>query len=163
VTRELFIGDPAAASRCDLLHESEHFHELGSVYARWLHRREAEQGVGRFRLTTSGETSSSDFDTPGPARLVRHAMRPPERHPGISIVSPHHEDRFVLAPHEEVTVRFHAIAQPAVPYVIWLVDGTEIARTGLPYEFFWKPVRGTHTIHALTPDSEAAQMVIHVE
>jgi len=163
VTKELFIGDPAAASRCDLPHESEHFHELGAAYARWLHRREAEQGVGRFRLTTSGASSFGDSDVPGQPRLIRHSMRPPDMHPGISIVSPHQKDRFVLTPHDEVTVRFHAIAQPIVPYVIWLMDGTEIARTAVPYEFFWKPVRGTHIIHAVTPGSEAAQVVIHVE
>ena len=34
---------------CDLPHEGEH-HHLGSSYARWLHRREALQGVSRFRL-----------------------------------------------------------------------------------------------------------------
>lgn len=163
VTKELFIGDPAATPRCDLPHETEHFHELGSVYARWLHHREAEQGVGRFLLNTREENASAGLDTSGRPRLVRTAMRPPERHPGISLVSPHHGDRFVLAPHEEVTVRFHAIAQPAVSYVAWLVDGTEVARTGLPYEFFWKPERGTHTIHAVTPDSEAVHAVIHVE
>jgi len=163
VTKELFIGDPATASRCDLPHESEHFHELSPAYARWLHRREAEQGVGRFRLTTGGTFQSGDVSASGPSCLLRHSMRPPEKQPGIHILSPHEKDRFVLAPHEEVSVRFHAIAQPAVPYVIWLVDGTEIARTALPYEFFWKPVRGSHTIHALTPTSEAARVQIHVE
>ncbi|MCA1961907.1 MAG: penicillin-binding protein 1C [Desulfomonile sp.] len=163
VTRELFIGDPATASRCDLPHESEHFHELSPAYARWLYRREAEQGVGRFRLSTVGASMSADFSISGASRLVRHAMRPPEKQPGIHILSPHERDRFVLAPHAEVRVRFHAVVQPVVPYVIWLVDGMEIARTALPYEFFWKPLRGRHTVHALTPTNEAAQVQIHVE
>ncbi len=70
---------------------------LGGNYAQWIHRREMEQGLSRFRLK-----SPSDFDylnsafpvsIPAETTVNNH----PER-PSIQIVSPHDRDRYVLGP-----------------------------------------------------------------
>ena len=83
--------------------------------------------------------------------------------PGITIVSPHDYDRFVLSPHRTNRIRFRAIVKPVVDHVTWLIDGKEVEKTPPPYQFFWKPTVGRHVVHAVTPNRRAAQVIIHVE
>jgi len=81
----------------------------------------------------------------------------------ITIVSPHNGDRFVRSSDEENLVRLRAIPEEPLSEVVWLVDGTEIARIGPPYEALWPMQPGAHEITALTPGEEAAQVRITVE
>ncbi len=81
----------------------------------------------------------------------------------ITIISPHNGDRFVRSPDEENLVRLRAIPEEPLSEVIWLVDGTETARAGPPYEAFWPMQPGAHEITVLTPGEEAAQVRITVE
>jgi hypothetical protein len=81
----------------------------------------------------------------------------------ISIVNPHDFDHFVLSPHARSPIRFRAIPSPLVPYVVWMVDGMEIARTPPPYELVRSLTRGRHVVHAVTPDNVADHVTILVE
>jgi penicillin-binding protein 1C len=134
---------------CDLPHQDQH-HQLGPSYARWLHRREAQQGTSRFRLMKPGETglrSSAQGRTSS----------------GIEIISPHNRDRFIISPYRPNRITFRALPNRVVEHVIWYLDGAELARTGPPYEFFWEPSRGSHELLAVTPDNAAAKASFFVE
>ena len=149
--------------QCDLPHESDEFVPLGAPYARWVFRREIEQGVGRYRLS-SRETRSNSVGRGRSREIIHFDGRPPiGRTSRISIVHPHEADCFVLSPHEENRIRFRAVADPLAPFVIWFVDGVETARTSPPYELFWAAARGRHVIDAVTPDNEGARITIKVE
>jgi len=166
-TKELFIGDPASIVRCRRPHGSDGFRYLGAPYSRWVHRRETEQGRGRFRLHplgTYGRPSSlAAVPRHDAATIVSHDVGPLIRTSRISIANPHNLDHFVISSHEEDRIRFRAIAHPVCPYLTWFMDGMEIARTPPPYEFFWKPVRGRHVIHVVNPENQGAGITIHVE
>jgi hypothetical protein len=58
---------------------------------------------------------------------------------------------------------FRALPEKVVEHVVWYLDGTELARTGPPYEFFWEPIRGRHELLAVTPDNAAAKASFSVE
>jgi membrane carboxypeptidase/penicillin-binding protein PbpC len=162
-TKELFIGDSSSAEHCDFPHEPGQFYYLGGTYAWWIRGREIEQGTSRFRLIT-GERPLAVSSTAGRSGSMSRDRRPSTgEHKSITIVSPHDADHFVTSPHMPLRVRLHAVADPVVSHLIWLVDGLEVARTPPPYEFFWEPSRGRHVIHAVTPDMEAAQAAIIVE
>ncbi len=161
-TRELFIGDPSSAEQCSLAHTPDQFIHLGGQYARWVFRRESEHISGRFRLGPGNSVLSPPRPRPI-GSLIRNETAPLVKAARISIVRPHNLDRFVLSRHEDNRVRFRAEAEPLVPYVIWLMDGVEIARTEPPYEFLWPAVRGRHVVHALTPDNRASRIAIMVE
>ena len=81
----------------------------------------------------------------------------------ISIVSPHNLDRFLTSPHMRSRVRFRALPDPLVSHVTWFLNGFEFRRTPPPYEFFWEPTRGGHSIHAVTPEGAADRIFIRVE
>ena len=81
----------------------------------------------------------------------------------IEIISPHNRDRFVLSRHRPSPIVFRALPERVVEHVIWYLDGTELARTGPPYEFFWEPIRGAHELLAVTPDNAAAKASFSVE
>ncbi|NLI78406.1 MAG: hypothetical protein GX442_18455 [Candidatus Riflebacteria bacterium] len=81
----------------------------------------------------------------------------------LRIVSPHDGDRFVLVPEGDNLVRLRAVPENALPEIVWLVDGAEIARTPPPYEAYWQLQRGRHAITALSLGEEAAQITILVE
>lgn len=159
-TTELVAGNRQLMT-CDLPHEDEH-HPLGSSYAKWLHGREALQGVGRFRLEKpdnvarrgGGEIIGRDGSRgPGPAS---HTSR-------IEIISPHNRDRFVISRYRPSPIVFRALPERVVEHVVWYLDGTELARTGPPYEFFWEPIRGSHELLAVTPENAAAKASFSVE
>ncbi|MFH0823625.1 MAG: transglycosylase domain-containing protein [Pseudomonadota bacterium] len=162
-SNELFIGSGEAPASCDLRHDSDHTYHLSAPYSHWLHRREAEQGRGRFSLISP--------QGPPPSNAVSDTMRMPSathaldlsRTPAITIVSPHTGDRFVLTPDRPNRIRFQAMADPLVPFVTWFMDGVEVARTEPPYEFFWEPTRGQHTVDAVTPQDEGVRTVFQVE
>jgi penicillin-binding protein 1C len=159
-TSELVAGRHTLAI-CDLPHEGEH-HPLGSNYAKWLHRREALHGVSRFRLMKPDSTTQQV----GGEIIASDGAREPgraSRNSRIEIISPHNRDRFVLSRHRHSPIIFRALPEKVVEHVIWYLDGTELARTGPPYEFFWEPIRGRHELLAVTPDNAAAKASFSVE
>ncbi|MBI4961781.1 MAG: penicillin-binding protein 1C [Desulfomonile tiedjei] len=159
-TTDLVTGKHQLAM-CDLPHEGEH-HLLGAGYAKWLHRREARHGVSRFRLMKpEAAMPSSDGGISG-----REGSRRPS--PGshasrIEIVSPHNRDRFIFSRHRPTRIVFRALPEKVVEHVVWYLNGTELARTGPPYEFFWDASRGRHELLAVTPDRTAAKATFFVE
>ena len=58
---------------------------------------------------------------------------------------------------------FRALPERVVEQVVWYLNGTELARTGPPYEFVWEPTRGSHELLAVTPDKTAAKTSFFVE
>lgn len=164
ITTEVFIGAPETHAQCDLPHRADPHLYLGAPYARWIHRREARLGPGRYRLRQP-ETRNlilREFTKP-PRSGYGHEPTYTEGLSRIRITTPHDNDRFVLSPHFGSRVRCRALPNPIVPHVTWLVDGVEQATTASPFEFFWEPTRGSHIIHAVTPDKVAARVTIHVE
>jgi penicillin-binding protein 1C len=155
-SRELVVSGNTL-DQCTLPHDND-YQLVGSPYASWLHRREAEQGRGRFRLM-SPELQRRSRAAGSPTHPVQARYGSPR----IEIINPHDLDRFVLSPHTSNRVLLRALPQPVVEHVIWFMDGVEIARTPPPYEFFWEPTRGRHVVHAVTPSNEAAQITFHVE
>ncbi len=148
-------------SECDLPHDSE-YHYLGSPYARWLHQRETRHSSGRYRLQESSTQLQTELARPisQDMSLVERFSRTGSR---IDIINPHDADRFVLSPYRQNRVLLRALPQPVVGHVVWFVDGVELTRTPPPYEYFWKPTKGQHVIHAVTPDREAARITVLVE
>ncbi len=146
---------------CDLPHEGEH-HDLGAGYARWLHRREAKQGASRFRLMRPEAGPELDV---GKTSWRRHVRVPAAASHGsrIEIVTPHNRDRFIVSPHRSNRIVFRALPERVVDHVIWYLDGTELAKTGPPYEFLWELTRGSHELLAVTPDKAAAKASFSVE
>jgi penicillin-binding protein 1C len=72
----------------------------------------------------------------------------------VSLTSPADGTRVVVDP--EIPARFQTLAlrasvTPAVPEIVWYVDGREFARVGFPYEARWPVSPGTHTIRAAFP------------
>ncbi len=158
-TSELVAG-PQTIAMCDLSHEDEH-HQLGTSYARWLHRREAKQGVSRFRLMKPEKAAPRGEEiVGGPGSREPAAASQASR---IEIISPHNRDRFILSRHRPNRIVFRALPERVVEHVVWYLNGTELARTGPPYEFFWEPTRGSHELLAVTPDRAAAKTSFFVE
>jgi membrane carboxypeptidase/penicillin-binding protein PbpC len=81
----------------------------------------------------------------------------------IEIVTPHDNDRFVISPFKKDKILFRAVPEPVSSHITWMMNGYEIAKTPAPYEFSWIPQRGTHVVHAITPDNLAAKITITVE
>ena len=158
--RELVVGNSKILP-CDLAHQSQYYY-LGGDYAQWVHGREAEQGPGRFRLSRPSDRAGrfQDNDRLQETGASSSTSRGTHR---IEITSPHNLDCFVLSRNRRNQVVFRAVSDPLVEHVVWLLNGVEVARTPPPYEFLWDPSRGKHVIHAVTPQSEAAQVTIRVE
>jgi penicillin-binding protein 1C len=155
-TKELFVGNEQTITECDLPHDDRAHHLLGGPYAHWIYRREKEQGRGRFRLMQPHPvvTDKNVMMTPSSSFLGKSH---------IEIVSPQDADRFVLSSRSSNRVLLRAIPEPVVEYVIWLIDGFEVARVPPPYELAWEATRGKHTVHAVTPNNTAAKITIQVE
>ncbi|MGC8659257.1 MAG: hypothetical protein ACP5U1_09305, partial [Desulfomonilaceae bacterium] len=134
---------------------------LGTAYARWIYRREKEQGLSRFRLQEPVKNLESQ-QWAFSRTMVESSKSDSGDRTAIEIINPHDGDRFLTT--EKLTkIPFRALPREVVENVIWLVDGKEEERTAPPYEFFWAPSRGEHSIIALTPFNDAASIKIHVE
>jgi membrane carboxypeptidase/penicillin-binding protein PbpC len=83
--------------------------------------------------------------------------------PRVRILSPHNGARYILSENDRSAVRCRAVVRPVADYLRWFVDGVELKKTGPPYEFFWKPERGGHSIAAVAPDGAGASVDIIVE
>jgi penicillin-binding protein 1C len=158
---ELFIGDPPTAEACVPAESEEHRFVLGAPYAKWVTRRALEYGEGRFRLADRDEIPRSQSHSITADISVSRARGPVGE--SVSIVSPQPMDRFILSPHQANRIRFRAMPASVVTHVTWLVDGVEVAQTPPPYEYFWQPTRGQHTVLAVTPGRAADRVIIHVE
>jgi len=72
----------------------------------------------------------------------------------VSLTAPIDGTRVLIDP--ETPLRFQTLAlratvSPAVPEVLWLVDGKEFAREAYPYEARWPLSAGTHSFQARFP------------
>lgn len=161
--KELFLCNRLASlPRCPMRHEDAH-HYLGSEYAQWIDRREILQGKGRFRLLSPDRQVSPVEILPFHGLVSGNELIVKRRRSPIEIVSPHDSDRFVISPHRRDRVLFRAVPLSVVEHVTWLINGKETTKTPPPYEFYWEPIRGTHVIHAITPQRDSARITIHVE
>jgi penicillin-binding protein 1C len=151
-TTDLFVENQETIPECELAHDDQAHHPLGAPYAQWIDRREHEQGKGRFRLMQP---------KPLPEGSRHRSTQTGKSH--IEIINPHEMDRFILSNHSSNRVLFRAVPEPVVEYVVWLIDGFEVARVPPPYELLWELTRGKHTIHAVTPSNYAAKINIQVE
>lgn len=147
---------------CRQSHDTE-YRYLGGPYARWIHRREARLGPSRFRLEAVRDRTSPHSGGVSEGTVGSSRLRAGFESGNVEIVSPHHLDRFVTNRHTPTRILLRAIPQPVVSHITWLIDGMELARTPPPYEFFWSSTRGSHVIHAVTPQRRAATVTIHVE
>jgi penicillin-binding protein 1C len=161
--KELFRSDSSEALPiCNLVHEEAPRIALDTRYAKWLHKRKIALAEGRYRLAAkTGERRKADRKAP--ENLVQTHYESMDHGLGVRILSPHTGDHFVLSAEQRTRVRLRAIVRPVADYLIWHLDGVEIKRTGPPYEFFWKPVRGAHSISAVTPDGAGDKIHIMVE
>jgi penicillin-binding protein 1C len=85
----------------------------------------------------------------------------------VSLTSPVDGTNVILDP--EIPARFQTLAlratvNPAVPEIVWYVDGREFARVGFPYEARWPISPGVHTIRAAFPRAfvESGTVVVTV-
>ncbi|MCX5872083.1 MAG: penicillin-binding protein 1C [Deltaproteobacteria bacterium] len=142
--------------------EKQQYLYLGPAYARWIHRREKEQGLSRFRLQEAVESPRTRAfpQNTSTMRITDEATRPSA---AIEIISPHDGDRFVCQNLSQTIIPFRAQPRVVVKSIIWMVDGKEVERTPPPYEFYWNPSRGKHSIHAVTPFQDATGITIYVE
>ena len=99
---------------------------------------------------------------------IGHSMEePPEASTGeiyyVKIIYPLDGDHFVsdADPHE--IIRLQALTTGPLPYVIWFVDGEELTRAGPPYDAYWKPAPGVHTITASSPQNTGDSIEVVVE
>ncbi len=73
-------------------------------------------------------------------------------------------DRYVIhGSQKDPTIRFRVSVDQAVPYLIWFLDGVEIARQGMPYDLDWPLAPGRHRVRAATPDGSADEVEFSVE
>ncbi|MGB6063560.1 MAG: penicillin-binding protein 1C [Desulfomonilaceae bacterium] len=161
VTKEWLLPGSKEPGVCDFPHGRDENYYLGAQYAHWIQRREVRQGRGRFRLINPeaalpGSVAAYESSSTMGPRSAAATSR-------VEIVSPHNFDRFILSPYGSSRVLFRAVPHPVVDHVVWLVDGVEIVRTHPPYEFFWKLVRGRHTVHAVIPKGAAAKVIFQVD
>lgn len=161
--REYAIHGESELPRCSLPHEGDNHFVLGAQYAQWLHRRETEQGKGRFRLMSPWKPRVTsigglqDYASNSASAGLRTGKTT------IRIINPHDSDRFILSAHLANRIVFRALPESVVDHVTWLLDGVEIARTDPPYELVWEMSRGKHVLHAVTPSLEAARVTFSVE
>ena len=141
----------------------EHLY-LGAEYAAWLHKRELNLGLGRYRLEESAITGDGQIDQNQPGnRLNPVPSTFGRRGPLITIVSPHDGDRFAKPGGSNLIIPLRASLSRMVPEVIWMIDGVEVGRTGPPYEFIWQAGSGAHSIIAVLPGNQGAKIEITVE
>jgi penicillin-binding protein 1C len=160
---EWFVGDPAGLASCPLEHGHDEFRYLGGQYARWVDRRRQQFGAGRYRLGSGVTRAGPHQPLFGGEALVRAPRYPGRPVSPIAIVRPHDGDRLVISPTGSNRVLFQAVVEPPSQYVVWMVDGIEVGRTGPPYEFVWNASRGDHVVHAVIPSFDAATVRLHVE
>lgn len=106
--------------------------DLPAEYQQWAraaHLEVAPQGASR--LCAAGAP-------PGPARVTILSPRPRGR------LSRDPETPAALA-----TIRLAALVEPVEEEIVWLVDGTPLARVGYPHEARWPLASGTHVIRAV--------------
>lgn len=136
---------------------------LGAEYAKWVYKREMQFGLNRFRLKIPHVIDDVSNDLKDSVGVKVPSKVQDGQRSRISIISPHDQDRFSRPLDRTLIIPLKAAPSEMVPYVVWIIDGVEVARTGAPYEFMWRPDGGAHSILAVTPEHEAAKIEIRVE
>jgi penicillin-binding protein 1C len=117
---------------------------LPEVYAPWARKQ---------RLSIAPTAESPLCPTSDP--LVRT----------VRIREPQPASRFLFdpdTPRELATLRLAAAVQPATEEVVWLVDGTPVARVGYPHEARWSLTPGTHVIRAVLAGGREASAPVRI-
>ncbi len=140
----------------------EHLY-LGAEYAAWIHKRELNLGTGRYRLESGLMTPENRPRLEEPLQSSRTKRSVMSQRSSIIITTPHDGDQFSGNTSKQLIIPLRASTASVVPYVIWIVNGIELARSEAPYEFYWEPSNGRHSIMAVTPNNEAAKIEIYVE
>jgi penicillin-binding protein 1C len=117
---------------------------LPEVYASWARRQ---------RLSIAPTVESPLCPTTDPSiRTVR-------------IREPAPASRYLFdpdTPRALSTVKLSASVQPATEEVVWLVDGTPIARVGYPHEVRWPIAPGAHVIRAVLAGGREASAPVRI-
>lgn len=148
---------------------------LPPAYADWLAQRRIRHAAGRWRLQTSEIVDKTTAKPSGHTVLaggrVRLGLRP-DHSPRprsaddkavVSIAYPLDGDRFVTHGPAGQPIRLLARCAQPVDRVRWVIDGTELASVGPPFEAYYRPEPGRHTIAALGPDGRGAAVTITVQ
>lgn len=85
--------------------------------------------------------------------------------PKIVIREPKAQARYLYdpdTPREFSTVRFAATVTPATSELVWLVDGTPVAKVPYPHELRWPLTPGVHTIKAALAGTHVVSAAVTV-
>ncbi|MCU0696952.1 MAG: penicillin-binding protein 1C [Myxococcaceae bacterium] len=118
--------------------------KLPEVYAPWARKQ-------RLAIAPTAESPLCPTSDP----LVRT----------VRIREPAPAARFLFdpdTPRELATLRLSAAVQPATEEVVWLVDGTPVARVGYPHEARWSLTPGTHVIRAVLAGGREASAPVRI-
>jgi penicillin-binding protein 1C len=117
---------------------------LPEVYATWARKQ---------RLAIAPTAESPLCPTSDPSRR------------SVRIREPATASRYLFdpdTPKELATLRLAAAVQPATEEVVWLVDGTPVARVGYPHEARWSLTPGTHVIRAVIAGGREASAPVRI-
>jgi len=125
--------------------------DLPSRYAGWL----ARQGLPS--LPDAVADAERDARGRGPGLAGATAT--------VSLVSPEPGLRLLVdpeTPRQLNTLALRAVVEPAVPQVLWVVDGVPWRVADRPYTVRWPLARGEHTFQARIPFSTGRSAVVRV-
>jgi penicillin-binding protein 1C len=86
-------------------------------------------------------------------------------HPSVTVREPRDRARFLFdpdTPDEAAGIRLAAEVQPAEEEIVWIVDGSPVARVGYPFELRLPLKPGNHTIRAAMAQSDTASRPVTV-
>jgi penicillin-binding protein 1C len=152
VAVERATGRLAAAATPAAEIAARSFVDLPARYAGWAER------AGLPSLARA--LAASDAARRAESRALAHG-----RAPAIEIVAPEPGLRLLFdpeAPTERNTLALRAEVEPAVPQLVWYVDGVPFATAERPYTARWRLARGAHTIEARVPFSPARSRRIEI-
>jgi penicillin-binding protein 1C len=84
-----------------------------------------------------------------PGQIVREFPAKGTASPGITILAPLEGDIYKVDPHvskESQCIIFRISAASDIPRVVMKIDGKPLITQGLPLEYFWPPLPGTHLL-----------------
>jgi len=84
----------------------------------------------------------------------------------VEISNPVDRSRIMLDPETPVryqTLSLEAKVEPAVPYLIWYVDGKAMEPVGYPYVMRWRLEKGQHRFQACFPHANVKSEIVIVQ
>ena len=144
-------GAFATAATPDSAIEVRTYVDLPARYAGWL--------------ATQGLPSLPDEQARAARAGEREAMTLAGELPRIEITSPEPGSRLLLDPETPAaqnTLALHAVVEPPVPQLLWLVDGRPLATVAKPYALRWALLPGEHVFQARVPFTAARSKLVRV-